>query len=918
MITFLNINLSSVNATVRIRPPQRHQDITDMKCEFCKIWLPIIAILVAGFYVAYQFVPAAAPSSLRIATGSKEGAYYQYAQEYQQRLKKEGVDLIIQTTAGSVEVLQLLQDGKVDLGFVQGGVANDNAKETLHSIASLFYEPLWVFYRKDLKTINYLQELRGKRLAIGQEGSGSRALISQLLTDNGITADNTTLLGLNVEDARKQLENGEIDAAFFVMSPKAEVISVLASNADIAIMNFQRHAKAYTSRYPFLSSLIVGEGLLDLQKNIPEKETVLLSATAALVAVKDLHSDPVRLLSREAIYIHNKPGMFEKARQFPSIEHLEIPIHPDAEQYLQQGPSWLENIFPFSIASKLDQLKILLIPLIALLIPLFKSILPLYNWRIRSKTYRWYKELNEVDRQLDSFDYKVIDQEIDKLTKLHSALAKEVTVPLSHMSEFYELRTHTDHILNRLKERQVFLISSSDSKEEINRQPDSVLVADKTAKVSVISEHEQHIDETAHAYKERHLKTQPSPEIIRIIGHIPKNVERLSPTSEQLDNPSDIKLAQERIIPERSASQVLATTSQGQNPRTNSQKKHYQAAAKDTISKVSIKQRKKATCSKLLDNTAGQKSRLKFWKRKKQPLPEKDIQHNKKKKQKTRIQQSLVWQLISKLWSKIGILGSTIKQKVNPLNKQTQHTIDESPQKITNIPAALKQLTAKVNLKLWKKKNSKPTPSAHTDTQTTMNAQQTPEPKTTSHKDTKASTEIPNTQDNDLATTRLVTEKTPATDKERHQQANRIVRKHMAAAMAFSVIPVPLLDVAALTGTQLNLLHSLSDHYSIDFDKKKGRSLLVSMLGGSLPTTAIMGLSSLTKVVPGIGTIGGSASLSALSAAMIYATGHVFIRHFENGGKLHDFDVRLQRQPFQQAVKSGLAINANTMDESAG
>ena len=86
-----------------------------MKCDFCKIWLPILLLIAAGFYVAYQFVPPLASNELRIATGSKKGGYYQYALQYQKNLKKEGVDLQIQTTAGSVEALQLLVDGKVDL-----------------------------------------------------------------------------------------------------------------------------------------------------------------------------------------------------------------------------------------------------------------------------------------------------------------------------------------------------------------------------------------------------------------------------------------------------------------------------------------------------------------------------------------------------------------------------------------------------------------------------------------------------------------------------------------------------------------------------------------------------------------------------------------------------------------------------------
>jgi len=430
-----------------------------MKCDFCKIWLPIIALIVIGFYVAYQFVPPLASNELRIATGSKKGGYYQYALQYQQYLKKEGINLQIQTTAGSVEALQLLIDEKVDLAFMQGGVTEglNNKDIGLHSIASLFYEPLWVFQRKSLGELTYLNELRGKRLAIGLEGSGTRALTLQLLRDNGINAENTSLLSLNYASAETMLQKGEIDAAFFVTSPKSKTIATLADHPDISLMSFKQRAKAYTAHYPFLTSLVIGEGLINFKKNIPNKELLVLSATASLLTNKKVHPDHVRLLSRLATRIHGKPGLLEKSREFPSINYLEVPIHDDAKRYLENGPSFLEKIFPFSVATTLDRLKILLIPLLTLLFPLVKGAIPLYQWRIRSRNYRWYKDLYQADLQVNSSNLKEIDAAIEQMTKLHGELLEEVSVPLPYMSEFYQLRMHTNLVLAQLKEQRALL-----------------------------------------------------------------------------------------------------------------------------------------------------------------------------------------------------------------------------------------------------------------------------------------------------------------------------------------------------------------------------------------------------------------------------------------------------------------------------
>lgn len=429
-----------------------------MKCEFCKVSFVIILIVLAGFAAAYQFVPPAPPKEFKIATGGTVGAYYAFGTEYQKSIEKQKFKIDLQPTAGSIEALTLLKAGKVDLAFVQGGTAKGMSIEGLHSLASLFYEPLWVFHRKNL-TINYLYDLKGKTVAIGAEGSGTRPITLQLLQDNGIDANNTTFLGLSSAEAKQKLQAGEIDAAFFVVSPKAAMVGELLNHPDLELLSFKR-ALAYTSRYNFLTSVTIGEGAIDLQRNIPSQDKVLLAVTASLVAREKIHPDIVRLVLREAIRIHSQAGMLEKKNQFPTEEFLEIPIHKEAQNYLRVGPSWLENILPFWLASMIDRLKVMLIPLIMLMLPLLKSIPPIYQWRIRSQIYRWYETLRQVDGQLESFDVEVIDQEIKRLQLLQGELAKQTSIPLPYMAEFYSLREHINFILERLQLRREILIQN--------------------------------------------------------------------------------------------------------------------------------------------------------------------------------------------------------------------------------------------------------------------------------------------------------------------------------------------------------------------------------------------------------------------------------------------------------------------------
>lgn len=123
----------------------------------------------------------------------------------------------------------------------------------------------------------------------------------------------------------------------------------------------------------------------------------------------------------------------------------------------------------------------------------------------------------------------------------------------------------------------------------------------------------------------------------------------------------------------------------------------------------------------------------------------------------------------------------------------------------------------------------------------------------------------------------------------RHLTAQGIIKTHMAAGSTLALLPVPLFDLAVLTGTQVSLLRSLSQHYDVGFDEQKGKVLLTSLISGSIPLLTVMGLSSFAKLIPGIGTIGGGISMTILASSIIYATGQVFVRHFEEGGTLADF-----------------------------
>jgi TRAP transporter TAXI family solute receptor len=419
--------------------------------EHFSIFGPAILLVLIGFILTYQFVQPAPPDQIRIASGQKEGAYYLFAQQYQQRLKLENIHLNVINTAGSIENIERLKNGEVQAALIQGGTTStDSTEADLRSLGSLYFEPIWVFHRKELPVAR-LTDLLSKRIAIGAEGSGTRALALQLLADNDINPSNTPLLTLSGRTAADALLSGDIESAFFVASPMSPVVRALLDSDQIQLMSFER-ADAYTRTHRYLSSVILPEGVINMRRNLPGQKTILLAASANLVVREELHPALKDLLLQAAQKVHEGGGWFEENGQFPSPDYLVYPLSNEAERFYKYGPPFLQRYLPFWAATLVDRLKVMLLPFLALMIPLFKIMPPIYRWRMRSRIYRWYKEVLEIDHLL-------FREDVD-LSKAQTALTRieyevsHIEIPLSYAEELYDLRLHISLIQQKLERLQ--------------------------------------------------------------------------------------------------------------------------------------------------------------------------------------------------------------------------------------------------------------------------------------------------------------------------------------------------------------------------------------------------------------------------------------------------------------------------------
>jgi TRAP transporter TAXI family solute receptor len=399
-----------------------------------------LLLTLIGFFIAWQFVNPAPPHSLVIATGHMDGAYYLFARRYREQLAQNGVELEIRTTAGSIENLELLRNNDVDLAFVQGGTGTVADADTLTSLGSLYYEPLWVFYRGE-QTLSRITELQNKRIAIGESGSGTHAIAETLLTENFIDTENDNILSIGGAAGAQALLHGDIDALFLVTAPDAPLVQQLLHRQNIQLMSFAR-AAAYTRLHHYLSAVTLPEGVIDLQANIPPRDTVLLAATANLVARNDFHPALVSLLLQAATVTQSAGGLFQQPGSFPNNANLEFSLNDDARRFYKHGPPFLQRYLPFWTASLIDRLKVMLVPLLTLLLPLIKIMPPTYRWRIRKKIYRWYRELQALDDETHT--HPSVENQTKLLQKLDGLEeeVRKVNVPLSYADELYSLRLH--------------------------------------------------------------------------------------------------------------------------------------------------------------------------------------------------------------------------------------------------------------------------------------------------------------------------------------------------------------------------------------------------------------------------------------------------------------------------------------------
>jgi TRAP-type uncharacterized transport system substrate-binding protein len=413
-------------------------------CTAAIVWLAL----------AY-FIPAP-PSTITIAMAYKGTAYERFALSYKERLSRSHFTLNMHPTDGPLDNLRLIKDHSsgVDVALLFGGLTNSEQSPDLISLGRVAFAPIWIFYRST-ETLERLTQLKGKVIAAPP---ATRMVIDQILAAHGVNADNTTILQVAGLAAAKAFKDGEADVFVLISELSAGLVQEFLRDPTVRLMNVTQ-AEALTRVYPFLSRLVLPQGVIDFEKNIPANDVSLIAVTHAVVVRKNLHPELISLLAQAISEEHGGAGVFQRAGDFPTVTDPEFPVAQNAIDFYKNGPSFLDRYLPFWITNYAKRIIALLATVIVIVLPLFSYAPKLYRWLVEHRLGSMYRRLRAIEASLQectsASDVSALEAELDSVDREIHLL----DVPMQHSNLFFSIKSHLDDVRAHLASSRVKLLS---------------------------------------------------------------------------------------------------------------------------------------------------------------------------------------------------------------------------------------------------------------------------------------------------------------------------------------------------------------------------------------------------------------------------------------------------------------------------
>jgi TRAP transporter TAXI family solute receptor len=408
-----------------------------------------VAIASIVSLVLIYFIPAP-PSKITMATAFKGSSFEYYGQQYREIFARSNVELELRATSGALENVKLLHDQNsgVQIAFVIGGVSDGKHSPGLLSLGTVYNNPFWLFYSSN-EPFDRLSQLKGKRVAVGPVGSGTRASAEQILGKGGVNSETATLLPFGGSAAVDAMNDGKVDAVWILGAPDSTAVHSFLGNPNFRIMSFP-NAEAFTRIFPALARMVLPQGVIDIDRNVPPNDVQLVGVTTKVLVRSDLHPEIVQLLLQTMVEVHGGANIFQRTGEFPNSTDVEYPVAPAAIDFYKNGPSFMQRHLPLWLSVHAQRAIAVLVTAIALGLPLFRFLPSAYNWITRRRLVYWYAQLKALEASFDAEPAdKPLTEKQAEIERIEEAVS-HIRFPLTFSDQLYNLRSHIEIVRRKI------------------------------------------------------------------------------------------------------------------------------------------------------------------------------------------------------------------------------------------------------------------------------------------------------------------------------------------------------------------------------------------------------------------------------------------------------------------------------------
>ncbi|MFD0978726.1 TAXI family TRAP transporter solute-binding subunit [Tropicimonas aquimaris] len=412
--------------------------------------LVLAAVAVALLSAIFLLRDLPPPERLVFAAGVRDGGYWRVAERYQEILARDGIDVELLETGGSLENLALLANRTADVGLLQGGIPAGDAG--VEALATVFVEPVLPIARTDREIARNPALWRDLTIARGGEGSGARVVADKLLGALGVAPPVNRVVDLGGTEAAAALLAGEIDLAIFVAPISAAYLQPLFASPDTALIGFD-HAEAISLRLPFSRVVSAPSGAISLDPVVPPRPLPMVAMRARLAAVPHLHPAVVDRLVLAAREIHGGNSIFAHHGDFPSAEGADLPIDAGAMKLLIEGQSGFHGWLPYWIAAQIRRVLLVVLPLFIVMVPLMRLLPAIYRWSMRRRIWRHYRAIGEIEMEIPGAgtpaEVAVLNARLEEID--HQLAA--IRLPPPFRDGAYNARLHVELVRRQIADR---------------------------------------------------------------------------------------------------------------------------------------------------------------------------------------------------------------------------------------------------------------------------------------------------------------------------------------------------------------------------------------------------------------------------------------------------------------------------------